>query len=99
MSHLYLLDKSALARVAREASVQTALERLDDIGLLATTAIVDLEIGYSARTLDDFDAVAADRADLYQNLSLTQAAAERAQAVQRELVRIGQHRGPGCPTY
>jgi predicted nucleic acid-binding protein len=95
VSYLYLLDKSALARVAREVSVQTALERLDDIGVLATTAIIDLEIGYSARTLDEFDSVAADRADLYQNLPLTQAAADRAQKVQRELVRLGQHRGPG----
>ena len=95
MSYLYLLDKSALARVAREVSVQTALERLDDVGVLATTAIVDLEIGYSARTLDEFDAVAADRADLYQNLPLIQAAADRARKVQRELVRVGQHRGPG----
>jgi predicted nucleic acid-binding protein len=95
VSYLYLLDKSALARVAREESVQAALERLDDIGVLATTAIIDLEIGYSARSLDEFDAVAADRADLYQNLALTQTAANRARQVQRELVRVGQHRGPG----
>jgi predicted nucleic acid-binding protein len=95
VTQLYLLDKSALARVAREPSVQAALERLDDIGVLATTAIIDLEIGYSARNLDEFDSVAADRAELYQDLPLTRAVAGRARQVQRELVRLGQHRGPG----
>jgi len=95
VTDLYLLDKSALARVAREPSVQAALERLDDVGVLATTAVVDLEIGYSARNLDEFDAVAADRAALYQELPLTRAVTDRARHVQRELVRTGQHRGPG----
>lgn len=71
MIQLFLLDKSALARVTRETSVQAALERLDDIGTLATTAIIDLEIGYGARNLDESDSVAADRAELYQELPLT----------------------------
>lgn len=97
MTDLYLLDKSALARVAREASVRAALERLDDIGVLTTTAVIDLEIGYSARSLAEFDSVAADRAALYQELPLTRAVTDRARQVQRELVRLGQHRGPGVP--
>jgi predicted nucleic acid-binding protein len=97
VTDLYLLDKSALARVSREASVRAALEHLDEQGVLATSAIIDLEIGYSARSLDEFDSVAADRAELYQDLPLTRAVAERARQVQRELVRAGQHRGPGVP--
>lgn len=97
MTELYLLDKSALARVAREASVRTALERLDEIGVLATTAVIDLEIGYSARNLAEFDSIAADRAALCQELPLTRAVTDRARQVQRELVRLGQHRGPGVP--
>ena len=95
MTDLYLLDKSALARVARQPTVRTALERLDDIGVLATTAVVDLEIGYSARNLTEFDSVADDRATLYQELPLTRTVTDRARQVQRELVRCGQHRGPG----
>jgi predicted nucleic acid-binding protein len=95
VTDLYLLDKSALARVARQPAVQAALGRLDDIGVLATTAVIDLEIGYSARNLDEFDSVAADRAALYQELPLTRAVTDRARQVQRELVRSGQHRGPG----
>jgi predicted nucleic acid-binding protein len=97
VTDLYLLDKSALARVALQPTVQAALERLDDIGVLATTAVIDLEIGYSARDLAEFDSVAADRADLYQELQLTRAVTDRARHVQRELVRLGQHRGPGVP--
>jgi hypothetical protein len=50
VTDLYLLGRSALGRVVREATVRSALEQLDDIGVLATTAVVDLEIGYSART-------------------------------------------------
>lgn len=97
MTDLYLLDKSALARVALYPSVQAALERLDDVGTLATTAVIDLEIGYSARNLAEFDSVAGDRAELYQDLPITRAVADRARHVQRELVRRGQHRGPGVP--
>ncbi|MGH3735202.1 MAG: PIN domain nuclease [Micromonosporaceae bacterium] len=97
MTDLYLLDKSALARVALQPTIQTALERLDDTGVLATTAVIDLEIGYSARNLAEFDSVATDRAGLYQELPLTRAVTDRARHVQRELVRRGQHRGPSVP--
>lgn len=97
MTELYLIDKSALARVARQPAVRAALERLDESGVLATSAIIDLEIGYSARSLAEFESVAADRASLYQELPLTRTVTDRARRVQRELVRTGQHRGPGVP--
>jgi predicted nucleic acid-binding protein len=95
VTEVYLLDKSALARVAQHPPVQAALERLDDVGVLATTAVIDLEIGYSARNLAEFDSVATDRAALYQELPINRAVTDRARHVQRELVRLGQHRGPG----
>lgn len=95
MTEVYLLDKSALARVARHPSVQDALEELDDTGVLATCAVVDLEIGYSARNLAEFDSVDRDRRALFQDLPMTRAVTDRARHVQRELVRVGQHRGPG----
>jgi hypothetical protein len=50
VTDLYLLDKSALARVTLQPTVQAALERLDDIGVLATTAVIDLEIGSAHAT-------------------------------------------------
>lgn len=94
MTQLYLVDKSALARVGNQA-VLAALEHLDEVGVLATTAVIDLELGYSARNLAEFDSVAADRAALYQQLPITPAVTNRAREVQRQLVRLGQHRGPG----
>jgi predicted nucleic acid-binding protein len=97
VTDLYLLDKSALARVSAHPAVQAALQRLDDTGVLATTAVIDLEIGYSARNLAEFDSIAKDRAELYQELPITRAVTDRARAVQRDLVQRGHHRGPGVP--
>lgn len=97
MTDVYLLDKSALVRVARQQAVQDALEELDETGVLATCAVVDLEIGYSARNLAEFDSVDQDRRALFQELPITRAVTDRARHVQRELVRMGQHRGPGVP--
>src|SRR5262249_55135628 len=79
----------------RQPDVRAALERIDDIGVLATSPIIDLEIGYSARSLLELDSVDADRRALYQELPLTRVVTGRARQVQRELVRRGQHRGPG----
>jgi predicted nucleic acid-binding protein len=97
MTEIYLLDKSALARVRRHPAVAAALADLDDAGVLATSPVIDLEIGYSARSLAEFDSVEADRRALYQELPLTKAITDRARRVQRELVKRGQHRGPGVP--
>jgi predicted nucleic acid-binding protein len=95
VTDVFLVDKSALARVPLQPAVRAALEQLDDSGLLATSPIIDLEIGYSARNLAEFESVAADRRALYQELPLTPAVTDRARAVQRDLVASGQHRGPG----
>lgn len=89
------MDKSALARVDREATVLTALIHLDESGELATSAVIELEIGYSTRSLAEFDAVSADRRALYRDLPLAREVTNRARFVQRELVRQGHHRGPG----
>jgi predicted nucleic acid-binding protein len=97
VTDLYLVDKSALARVARHPAVQAALEHLDDVGVLVTSPVIELEIGYSARNLAEFESVDADRRGLYQELPLTRVVTDRARQVQRELVRNGQHRGPGIP--
>jgi predicted nucleic acid-binding protein len=95
VTDLYLVDKSALARAARQPQVRAALERLDDNGVLATSAVIDLAIGYSTRNLTEFESIATDRAALYQELPMTRAVTDRARQVQRELVRSGHHRGPG----
>jgi predicted nucleic acid-binding protein len=95
VTDLYLLDKSALARVERHPAAREAFFALDEAGTLATCAIVDLEIGYSARNSAQFESVRADRADLYLDLPISRLVTIRAKWVQAELVRRGLHRGPG----
>ncbi len=97
MTDLYLVDKSALARADRQPTVLSALGKLDQAGILLTSPLIELEIGYSTRNLTEFDAVAASRREFYRELPLTPMIAERAKQVQRELVRQGRHRGAGVP--
>src|SRR5207247_4335091 len=56
----YLADKSALARMP-VAAVAARLRPLIEDGAIATCALVDLEVLYSARNAADYDAVRADR--------------------------------------
>ena len=95
MTEVYLLDKSALARAERTAVARDAFLALDDAGLVATCAVIDLEVGYSARTPAEYTSVLADRKDLYVDLPMTRAVTQRAKAVQQELAMRSQHRGPG----
>src|SRR6266700_6496409 len=95
MSELFLLDKSALARIGRSEGARQAFFGLDEIGILATCAIVDLEVGYSARSLADYETTSANRHEMYTDLPLGPAVFRRAKQVQQELVARGQHRGPG----
>ena len=84
-----------MARVDRHESVLNALVELDDSGVLATSPVIELELGYSARSLDEFESVSADRRAIYRELPLSREVSNRARFVQRELVRVGHHRGPG----
>jgi predicted nucleic acid-binding protein len=65
--------------------------------VLATSPVIELELGYSARNLREFDSVAADRMEFYRELPLSVAVGARAREVQRELVRSGVHRSAGVP--
>lgn len=97
MTELYLVDKSALARVSRVAAVREAFEKLDQQGVLATSPIIELELGYSARDLAEFDTVDAARRELYRELPLSKLVTDRARTVQRALVKQGRHRAPSVP--
>lgn len=56
----HLADKSALARLHVPA-VAARLRPLIEAGLVGTCAMVELEVRYSARSHDEYTAVAADR--------------------------------------
>lgn len=91
---LFLADTSAIARVARPL-VRTELDRLGRQGLLATTATIDLEVGYSARDPAGYRRTAQRRCEGFVDLPLNAAIGDRARAVQAALARRSQHRAAG----
>ena len=92
VSPSYLADKSALARMTH-AAVAERLAPLIFAGQVATCAVVDLEVLYSARSLRDYEQVLAGRRSL-PTLPMTETVASRALDVQYLLARRGQHRVP-----
>ena len=88
----WLADKSALARLAQQP-VATRMEPLLINGLVATTPIIDLEILYSARSLEDYESILLERRAL-PSYPLTEESTDRAIEVQHRLARLGRHRIP-----
>jgi predicted nucleic acid-binding protein len=93
----WLIDKSALARVASSPDIETWNNRIER-GLVHITNVTRLEIGYSAPTGDmarrDFHQppLAAMPVDY-----LTPAIEDRALEVQLLLADVGKHRAPSVP--
>ena len=92
VSPSYLADKSALARMTR-AKVAERLAPLILGGQVATCAVIDLEVLYSARSFGDYEQILAERGAL-PALELTETVGSRAVDVQHQLARRGQHRVP-----
>lgn len=92
MTPTHLADKSALARARHPVVAARLLPMLVD-GLIATCAIVDLELGYSARSAKDHDDVMAERRAL-PSAPVNEAVVTRAIEVQSLLAHRGQHRRP-----
>jgi len=91
---LYLVDTSAIARVADD-DVRAVLTRLGGLGLLATCVTVDLEVLYSARSPQEYDVSEGLRASAFTDLPLASSIGRRAREVQAALARRGQHRAVG----
>jgi len=66
-------------------------------GLVATCAIVDLEMSYSARSPESYAATPADRALALELLATDQAVLDRAVDVQAVLAERGEHRPAALP--
>lgn len=92
MNATHLADKSVLARAGLPA-VDHRLRPLVANGLVATCAIVDLEVLYSARSSREYDDVLAERHSL-EDAPITPEVTALAISLQRELARQGQHRLP-----
>lgn len=87
----YLADKSALARIHLPQAYK--LRALIEAGEVATCMIVDLEMLYSARSKDDYEALLDERLGL-SRVDLTQELFDDAVDIQSALARAGKHRLP-----
>ena len=90
LSARYLADKSALARFPIPAVAQRLRPLLEE-GSIASCAIVDLEMLYSARNLTDYEGVLEERRSL-DAAPITPEVMTRAIELQHALARHGQHR-------
>lgn len=92
----YLVDKSAWARLP-QAAVAARLIPLIDAGLVATCAVIELELRYSARNHNEFESIAHQRRAGYEVLVMPDEVWDRALDVQHELSARGQLRAVGIP--
>jgi predicted nucleic acid-binding protein len=90
---LYLVDKSALARMPIEA-VRARLAPIIEAGEAATCAIIDLEVLFSARNHEEHERIRQRRSLAYHSVPVTEAILRRAIDIQAELARSGRHRVP-----
>jgi predicted nucleic acid-binding protein len=92
----YIADTSALARL-RHALVASVLGPMIEAGLVATCGVIEFELGWAARSADEFDEVRADRGAGYEWLATHDEDWHRALQVQAALWRRGQMRAVGFP--
>ena len=83
---MFLLDTSVLTRL-RAPSILQRIEELDGAGL-ARTSMTDLEIGFSARSADEWDRLAV-ALGAFRRIDVEAHHFDRAQQVQRDLAADG----------
>lgn len=94
MALTYLVDSSVLTRLAKPA-VREGLEPRLSRGELARAGISDLEVGYSARNVDEWDRL-SEALDQFELVETTSADVRRAKQVQR-LLAAKHQRGRKVP--
>ncbi len=93
----WLIDKSALVRLAESPDAQEWADRIQR-GLVRISTVTRLEVGFSARIVDDLRrARAAPPLSSMPVEYLTPAIEDRAVEVQAALADRGQHRAPSIP--
>jgi len=92
----WLIDKSVLARLSDPEVRQVVLPRLQ-AGRVGVSTATELEVGFSARSVDDFVATRESVLDHLLLISLTPRAEQRARDIQVHLVQRGQHRAVSIP--
>jgi predicted nucleic acid-binding protein len=83
MALTHLVDTSVLTRIGR-AAVREAIEPRVERGELARAGISDLEVGYSARSAEEWDQI-AEALEAFHLIETTAEHVRRARQVQRGL--------------
>lgn len=86
----YLIDNSALMRYGHPAIVET-LGALISRGLVGVSIVTELEAGYSARSVADYNNMQGFLREMLP-VQVTPRAEQRARIIQEQLVHAGQHR-------
>ncbi|MEP7009751.1 MAG: PIN domain nuclease [Acidobacteriota bacterium] len=76
------------------ATVRARLAPLIESGEIATCAVVDLEVLFSARNHEEHERIRLRRKLAFESVLLTEQIFDRAIEVQGELARTGRHRLP-----
>ena len=92
----WLVDRSVLARVDVAAVADAVVPRIQ-AGQVGVALVTELEVGYSARSNQDYAAMRQDLLDLLIPVTMPVRAEERARELQRDLVSRGQHRAVSVP--
>lgn len=93
----WLIDKSAAVRLASSPDVEKWTVRIQR-GLVRVSTLTQLEIGYSARSAEDFRLTLEEPPLVEMPVEyITPAIEDRALAVQASLADIGRHRAPAVP--
>ena len=93
----WLIDKSALVRLARSPDAATWATRIQR-GLVRISTVTRLEIGFSARSADDLRQSTAKPPLASMPVEyLTPRIEDRAVEIQLALADVGQHRAPSIP--
>lgn len=90
----WLVDKSALWR-AKHPEVNAALTWRVARGLIGVSIATELEVGFSAQSLDGYRTMRRALVDQLLPIPMSYRTESRAREVQAELVERGQHRSAG----
>ena len=92
----YLIDKSAFARIASNAVIRSIVADLVIAGRVATCAVIDLEILYSARSASAFHEIRRELS-MIPKAPINQDVCERAMEIQYALSKKSMHRSVTLP--
>jgi hypothetical protein len=90
----FFVDTSAAARMHVPA-VAERIAPLIETGVVATSAVLDAEALYSARSPGEYELIWTDRRAAYEYVATNDDDWAKALGAQRELARTGRHRAVG----